>query len=305
MPRKGFCMKLSQMCNYVNGRLVREGEFEVLEQCTAECDKPFLTYLENIKFLNKINPNATCILCQEDILPDMELAYKDAGILVVEEPRKSFFEIHNAVSDTNRFSFETRIGQNCKISPMSVIAEQGVIIGDNVIVEDFVQINQGTIIGNNCIIHSHVVIASKSYTFVKGKEGNLIGVKDGGKVEIGNNVEIFPFVNVASGVLDVDVTKIDDGSKIDALVHVGHGAKVGKNCKIIAGTQIGGNTVIGDNSTMGINSTISNRLNIGENSKVSLGAVVTQNLEENSTVTGNFAIKHELFLKNLKKSIEE
>lgn len=298
-------MKLSQASNYVDGKLVRDGEFEVLEQCTAECDRPFLTYLENIKFLNKINPNATCILCREDILPDLEAGYKDVGLLVVAEPRKSFFEIHNVVSDTERFSFTTRIGQNCKISPMSAIAEQGVIIGDNVIVEDFVQINPGTIIGNNCIIHSHVAIASKSYTFVKGKRGNLIGVKDGGSVEIADDVEIFPFVNVALGVLDVDVTKIGEGSKIDALVHVGHGAKIGRNCKIIAGTQIGGNTVIGDNSTMGINSTISNRLNIGGNSKVSLGAVVTQNLEDNSTVTGNFAIKHELFLRNLKKSIEE
>lgn len=296
-------MNLSQVCSWVEGELVRDGQFEVLEQCTAECKRPFLTYMENVKFLDKINPNATCVLCPKSLQTEIEARYKDMGILVVEEPRKSFFEIHNAVIDEKRLSFPTKVGKNCKISTMSVIAKQGVIMGDNVIVEDFVQINPGTIIGNDCIIHSHVAIASKSYTFVKGKDGDLIGVKDGGSVEIGNNVEIFPFVNVASGVLEVDVTKIGDGTKIDALVHVGHGVKIGKDCKIIAGTQIGGNSVIGDNSTLGINSTISNRLNIGENAKVSLGSVVTQNVDDNSTVTGNFAVNHELFLKNLKKSI--
>lgn len=295
-------MKLSQMCIYVNGKLVNDNEFEMLEQCTSECGRPFLTFMENPKFFERINANATCILCRADMVDAIAKRFPGIGIMEVEEPRRSFFEIHNAIFDKSRFSFKTQIGNNCRISHHAVIAEEGVIIGDNVVIEDFVQINSGTIIKDNCIIHSHVVIASKSYTFVQSNEGDLIGVDDGGSVEIGNNVEIFPFVNIAVGVLEADITKIGDGTKIDALVHIGHGAKVGKNCKIIAGTQVGGNAVIGDYCALGINSTISNRLNLGNHSKVSLGAVVTKDLEENSKVSGNFAIDHDVFLCNIKKA---
>lgn len=298
-------MKLSQMRIYVRGQLINDNEFEMLEQCTAECGGPFLTFMENPKFLERINPNATCVLCRPDMTEAVAKRHPGIGIMAVAEPRRCFFEIHNALYDKSRFSFTTRIGRNCQISPHAVIAEKGVVIGDNAVVEDFVQINKGAVIGNNCIIHSHVVIAGKSYTFVQSSDGELIGVNDGGSVEIGNNVEIFPFVNIAVGVLEADITKIGDGTKIDALVHIGHGARIGKNCKIVAGTQVGGNAVLGDNCSLGINSTISNRLYLGDNSKVSLGAVVTKNLEENSKVSGNFAIDHDVFMHNLKKSVEQ
>ena len=37
--------------------------------------------------------------------------------------------------------------------------------------------------------------------------------------------------------------------------------------------------------------------------RVSLGSVVTKNVEENETVTGNFAIEHGKFIEKLKEDI--
>ena len=68
-----------------------------------------------------------------------------------------------------------------------------------------------------------------------------------------------------------------------------------------AGVIVCGRVKIGENSYLGPNCTIKNGLILGENSKVSMGAVVTKNVNENEVVTGNFAISHEQFIKNLKK----
>jgi len=46
---------------------------------------------------------------------------------------------------------------------------------------------------------------------------------------------------------------------------------------------------------------VKNGLILGENSKVSMGAVVTKDVKDNEVVTGNFAIPHKQFIENLKK----
>ena len=84
-------------------------------------------------------------------------------------------------------------------------------------------------------------------------------------------------------------------------MHIAHDVKIGENTLVVACTLIGGRTKIGKNSYLGPNCTIKNGLNLGENSKVSMGAVVTKNVKDGEVVTGNFAIPHEQFIKNLKK----
>ena len=91
---------------------------------------------------------------------------------------------------------------------------------------------------------------------------------------------------------------------VDDLVQVGHDVKIGDLSIIVAGTVIGGRTRIGENSYLSINSTIKNGLILGENCKVNMGAVVSQNVKDNETVTGNLAIEHSKFIKNLKKTLE-
>ena len=62
-----------------------------------------------------------------------------------------------------------------------------------------------------------------------------------------------------------------------------------------------GRVKIGANSYLGPNCTIKNGLFLGENTKISMGSVVTKDVKDDEVVTGNFAIPHKQFIENLKK----
>ena len=127
----------------------------------------------------------------------------------------------------------------------------------------------------------------------------VLAIEFAGDVFIDENVEIQNNTCVDRGVFDR--TYLGKNVKVDNLVHIAHDVKIGANTLVVACTLIGGRTRIGKNSYLGPNCTVKNGLNLGENSKVSMGSVVTKDVKDNEVVTGNFAIPHEQFIKNLKK----
>ena len=297
-------MYLSDVVKEFSGELICDAQFETLEYCTSTLKIPFLTFMENPKFIEKISKFAVCILCKKELLEKLPNGIK--GIFVTENPKELFHTVHNMLSEQEGYrltTFASKIGNHCQISPQAIIAQQNVIIGDRVIIEDNVIINDNVTIGNDCIIHSGVVVGGKAFTFARASQKQILGLKDVGRVVIKDRVEIFSMTHIAKGILPTDVTFLDDDVKVDALVHIGHGVKIGKRTMVAACAVIGGNTVIGEDSWVGINATISNRIKIGNSARVSLGSVVTKNVENNETVTGNFAIEHGKFIEKLKEDI--
>ena len=295
-------MKLTDCINICGGRLVKDGEFEVLEYCTAEVDKKFLSFIEREKFISKISQNVSCVLCTEELvacLPDFI-----EGICVVEEPKKMFVTLHNELAKSEAYAGPrkpTRIGENCDISDLACIAKENVTIGNNVTIEPFVVINSNVEIGDNCIIRSGTTIGGKGFNFVKTADGEMLGMRDLGRVVLGSNVEICSNCHVANGPLPTDVTRLDDHVKMDVFAQIGHGSRVGRRTLIASGAQISGNVVIEEDCWIGVNATISNRIHIGDNARINLGAVVTKNVEAGTAVSGNFAIDHGRFLSHIKE----
>ncbi len=297
-------MYLSDVIKGFPGELIRDAQFETLEYCTSALETPFLTFMENPKFIEKISKFAVCILCKKELLEKLPNGIK--GIFVTENPKELFHTVHNMLSEQEGYrlaTFDRKIGNNCQVSSQATIAQHNVVIGDRVVIEDNVIINDNVTIGNDCIIHSGVVIGGKAFVFARASQKKILGLKDVGRVVLKDRVEIFPMTHIAKGILPTDVTFLDDDVKIDAHGYIAHGVKIGKRTLIAAGVLIGGNTVIGEDSWVGINATISNRIRIGNNARVSLGSVVTKNVEENETVTGNFAIEHGKFIEKLKEDI--
>lgn len=138
-------------------------------------------------------------------------------------------------------------------------------------------------------------------------------------VEIGKDVKIFNFVNLYG-------CKIDDGTKLGTFVEVQKGATIGKNCKISShtficeGVHIGDGCFVGhgvlfindkhpravnpdgsmqndedwelletfieDNVSIGSGAVIMGGIRIGKGAMIGAGAVVTKDVEKNTTVAG-------------------
>jgi UDP-3-O-[3-hydroxymyristoyl] glucosamine N-acyltransferase len=293
-------MFLSEVVDGIEGKLVRDGEFATLEYCTGSLEQKFLTFMGNAKFIDQISQYASCVLCSEELFP-MLPEYIE-GVFVTASPKDAFQRIHNKLKTDSRYQLPVtvnKIGQDCAISETAVIANDSVEIGDRVVIEDHVRIYDHVKIGDDCIIRSGAVLGGKAFTFARTTDG-VLSMEDMGRVELGDRVEIFSLSHVAKGILPTDVTHIGNDVKIDAGVYVGHGDVIGDRTLIAGGSVIAGNVTIGADSWVGVNATVSNRIRIGEKARVSLGSVVTKDVKDGETVTGNFAIEHGAFIRELK-----
>ena len=290
-------MKLSEL---ELGIVLKDKDFNFLGLTAEEYKgKRVLTFLNDIKYLKEVEQNKTIvgIITNEEVAK--ELLNTNYGILVVDNPKKEFFLLHNKLVQENFYykMKENKISSKVIISEKANIGKNNIVIEDDVVIEDNVTIYPNVTIKSGSIIKSGTVLGAEGFQYSKFGE-KLIKVQSIGELIIEENVVIQNNCVIDKGVFDKTI--IGKNSKIYNLVHIAHDSKIGENTLITAGVIICGRAKIGENSYLGPNCTVKNGLTLGKNSKVSMGAVVTKNVDDNETVTGNFAISHSKFLKLFK-----
>ena len=294
-------MLLSEIINLKAGlELLKDGEFTSLGLAIAECDEKILTFIESEKYISGLSDKITALITTKEIGEKLKDKY---GVIISERPRNDYFKLHNILSSKEgyrRESFDTTIGEGCKISNLSSISDKNVVIGNNVIIEEFVVIRENTVIGDNSILRAGVILGGEGYEY-KRTDGIIMHVNHCGGVIIGQNVEVQYNSCIDKALYTWDNTVIGDYSKLDDLVHIEHGVKVGERCLIASRTTFGGRTVLGSDSWVGLGAIISNGLVLGSKVSISLGSVVTTNLENGEKVSGNFAINHDKYIDFIKK----
>lgn len=298
-------MRLSDVTKNIEGELISDGEFSLIAFCSSNLEEHFLSFIENIKYIEEIerNGNISCIICTSEMVSSIPKHVK--GIFVSNEPKCTLFKIHNMLTGNIKYMGEqqkTAIGKNCTISKLACISEKNITIGDNVVIEEFVSIKGRVKIGDNCIIRAGSIIGGKGFSFARDREDKLIGLVDCGSIELEDNVEIFELVQISTPPFIWEKTLIKMGTKVDAQALIGHGSIIGKNTLITEGSRICGNANIGDNCWLGVGAIVKNRGKIGNDVRVSIGSVVTKEVKPGETVSGNFAIEHNKFI-NFIKSI--
>ena len=300
-------MRLSEMVAYAGTDIAyvpEDCEVTSVELCKKIKGNCALTYLMSEKFLADLsNPAIVAVICQQEMSETIQKAGKK--VLISDEPKFCFYSLHNYVANQCKQKAvlqDTVLGMNCNIHPSAIIAQNGVTIGNRVTIEAGVIIHPHCTIGDDAYICSGSVIGARSFNPARYK-GRSIMMEDCGSVVIEEHVTVCSNSVIVRGVLPNEETRIGSYSVIDTMVHIAHGVNIGKCSFIVSGSSIGGNAVIGSNCWVGINATVSNRIVVGDGARVSLGSVVTKNVPDNETVTGNFAIEHQKFLINLKNSI--
>lgn len=295
-------MKLSQIINVLNDtKLIKDSDFNQLGMATSNfSEHGVLSFLIDNKFLDSIknNKNISAVITTEELVEN----FTDGkiGIIVSENPKLTFYKLHNYLVEKEFYwkKFANEIHPTALISKNAIIANDSIKIGKNSRIEDGVIIHRGVIIGDNVMIRSNTVIGSSGFQFLSDSH-TVTPVKTGGLLYINDSVEIQHNCCIDRGVLG-GKTILRNNVKIDNFVHIAHDCVIGERTLITAGVKFGGRTVVGKDCWLGINSTISNGLVIGDNVTVSLGSVVTRNIANNATVTGNFAIDHSKFIAFLK-----
>lgn len=181
------------------------------------------------------------------------------------------------------------IGKGCVIGKNAYI-EPGVLIGHNVIIGDNAVILAGSVIknaviGNNFLCNERAVVGAFGFTMAEDDAGNKYRIPSLGKVVIGNDVEIGACCNVAMG--SCGDTVFEDYVKLDALIHIAHDVHLCKNTEITAGAVLGGFAQLGEKSYLGLNSTIKNRIELGANCIIGMGATVIRPVSAGCVVAGN------------------
>lgn len=221
-----------------------------------------------------------------------------------------------------------RLGSGVDLGPYVVVGP-GAVVGDRSRIDSHVSISGGTTIGREAIIlagarigrntrigdrfvaHSGVVIGADGFSFVTPEKSSVETVRETlggaasdqgvsqswlkiqslGGVLIGDDVEIGANSSVDAGT--IRPTSVGDGTKIDALVQVGHNVQVGRNCLLCAHVAVGGSARLGDNVVLGGQVGVADNISLG-NGVIAGGATkILSNVPAGRALLGYPAMKME------------
>lgn len=281
-----------------------------------------ISYIEGAKFASHAaSTNASALIVPLDESLQAECDHRQIAWIAAPDPRllfaqtiALFYQPFRPTSDIHSSATihpTAQIGENVYIGPHAVI-QPGVKIGSNVCIHPNVviypdaEIGSGTVlhancvihertrIGANCVIHSGAAIGSEGFGFVPTATG-WVKMEQSGCTVLEDGVEVG-----CNSTIDrpaVGETRIGQNTKIDNLVHVGHGCQVGKNCAFAAHVGMAGGVKIGNNVILAGQVGIANQAKIGDGAIATAKAGIHSDVAPGAIVTGVPAIPHKLFLK--------
>ena len=295
---------IKKISNLINGTIIGEDDLEFSKLSPFfEADEEDITFAADESMLK----NILATKAKAVIVPKMEEFPSGKTYIVLEQnPRNvlpvllNFFKVVTKKAE-KQIEDSAEIGENVTIGLNSYIGHD-VKIGENTVIYPNVTILEGTQIGKNCIIYPNAVvrefcilgddvilqpgsvIGADGFGFIKDKNGNNIKIEQIGNVIIEDNVEIGANSCVDRGA--IGSTKVKKGTKIDNLVHIAHNDIIGENCFIIALTGISGSVEVGNNTILAGQVGVAGHLKIGSNVVVAAKSGITNDIPDNSKMSG-------------------
>ena len=280
--------KISELAQFVDARIVGDGEIEVYAVASLESAVPGdVAYLDDEKFSEAAaKSQASCIIVRADSQSDLPTQLKVnnpklAFSLIAEllhPPKKRPPEIHSSavIAESADVALQVFVGAFVCIGENSEVGSgtqirAGAKIGDNVtigtdcVIHPNVFIEDGVTIGDRVVLHAGVVIGADGFGYVRGEMG-YHKFPQIGTVVVEDDVEIGANATIDRGALGR--TRIGRGTKLDNMVHVGHNCDIGERVVIAAQTGISGSVTIEDDCVIG------GQVGFGDHIHVQSGAVI-------------------------------
>lgn len=174
------------------------------------------------------------------------------------------------------------IGEGVVIGPGCVI-ERGVHIGVGTFLHPRVTIRQDCVVGARCIFQPGAVIGSDGFGFARRADGSWEKIPQIGRVVIGDDVEIGANSTIDRGALDDTI--IENGVKLDNLVHIAHNCQVGENSAIAAMSGVAGSTKLGKRFMGGGSCGVNGHITICDDVVLSAWSCLTKSVTEKGVYT--------------------
>jgi UDP-3-O-[3-hydroxymyristoyl] glucosamine N-acyltransferase len=177
-----------------------------------------------------------------------------------------------------------RVGERTEVGAGTVIGDDATI-GDDCVLHARVVIYPRSAIGARTIIHSGAVIGADGFGMAE-HEGRWIKVPQLGRVLIGSDVEIGANTTIDRGA--IGDTVIEDDTKFDNQIQIGHNCRIGAHTAIAGCVGIGGSTSIGRNCKIGGAAMIAGHLDITDDTVISAATGVFESITTPGIYTGVF-----------------
>ncbi|MBN9285928.1 MULTISPECIES: UDP-3-O-(3-hydroxymyristoyl)glucosamine N-acyltransferase [unclassified Flavobacterium] len=274
---------LSEIAQIIDCKFVGDADFPVLGMNEIHVVEPGdIVFVDHPKYYDKaLQSAATIVLINKEVdCPEGK------ALLLSDDPFRDFnklskhfkpFQAANAA-----IAPSAKIGEGTVIQPNCFIGNN-VVIGKNCLIHPNVILYDDTVIGDNVIIHAGSILGADAFYYKKRPEGfdQLISC---GRVVIKDNVGIGALCTIDKGV--TGDTTINEGSKIDNQVHIGHDTVIGKKCLIAAQTGIAGCVIIEDEVTLWGQVGTTSGITIGEKAVILAQSGVSKSLEGGKTYFG-------------------
>ena len=241
-----------------------------------------LTFVDHPKYYDKaLNSKATTILINKKVpRPDGKALifstdpFTDYMTLV--KKFRPFEPASKLISDT------ADIGEGTIIQPGAFIGNY-VKIGKNCIIHANVSIYDYCILGDNVIIHSGTVLGSEAFYFQKRKD-KTVKFESCGRVIIKDHVEIGANCTIDKGVSGDTI--IDEYTKFDNHIQIGHDTYVGKRCLFASAVLVAGVTRIEDDVILWGQVVVNKDVVVGKGAIVLATAGIDKSIEGNKVYYG-------------------
>lgn len=246
-----------------------------------------LTFVDHPKYYDKsLHSKATTILINKrvDRPEGKALIFSDTPF---DDYMKLVRHFRPFTPATAMISNSALIGKGTVIQPGAFIGHH-VTIGENCILHPNVTIYDHCIIGNNVIIHSGTVIGADGFYFQKRKE-ETVKFESCGRVILKDHVEIGANCTIDKGVSGDTV--IDEYTKFDNHIQIGHDTYIGKRCLFASAVLVAGVTRIEDDVILWGQVVVNKDLVVGKGAVVLAISAVDKSLEGGKTYFGAPAIE--------------
>lgn len=291
--------KLSDYRGLAGLDVLRDGRFAVTGKLSTPLNGLCVplrsaTYAEEVN----ANPRVAAVITRREIVDALD---SRLAIAIADEPDAAHAEVHARLAEMHSATLRqqpTNIDSSAIIDPMARIADHGVEIGARVRVGAHATVAPGVTVEHDCVLHPGVTLG------VPGFNVGVIGGRQRVVPQMGG-VRLKPFVELLASscvarALFGGETTLGEETVTDNLVYIAHDVQIGRRVQICALVNILGRTIVEDEAYIGPSAVIKNGLRIGAKAKVSIGAVVTQDVASGAVVSGNFAVAHDRFLDHIR-----